>query len=382
MAPKANLTRRPTGDTIIVQSRNKGTGRPVRANAGKKKVVIGFVDSGVIEESDHSVDTCSEDDEGNPRQHKKKRKRSPSPSPPPLDPIIYDEKAEAVSEDETTDFLRRRSPVQPVTFTFNIPLGFHGPLVVKLDPILLSGSGKVEGAHLLLQGCGEAQGTAPQGNRKGFTDLPPEIRNKIYRSLFVLDGDVRLLFPQNLCASSAFLRTCKLVHNEGCSILYGENKFHFQRNRAARAPFWEPTPKEIGYKDVRQFLNMIGPANLTYLRDIRFDLEDALLATTHYLTNQEERRYINDAHLIECLRILRLSRLQKFAIGYMGRRCLSKMDTKFIHYLRQVRADEVDSNYKAQFRYISHNKVHADLAEDLVKSMTRTTKLYAKDAKN
>jgi hypothetical protein len=51
--------------------------------------------------------------------------------------------------------------------------------------------------------------------------------------------------------SAAFLRTCKQVHEEGRSVLYGFNTFYFGRNKEMRRPFWNSERKEIGYKDVR-----------------------------------------------------------------------------------------------------------------------------------
>lgn len=120
---------------------------------------------------------------------------------------------------------------------------------------------------------------------RGFTDLSPELRNQVYRHIFVRKDIFQI--PQRpdhlqtvgtagLSQSSQFLRTCRLVHDEGCSvrnvsrttgkvvterlqILYGENEFRFERHHDNRAPFWEPKPKEIGYQDALQFLKMIGP---------------------------------------------------------------------------------------------------------------------------
>jgi len=83
----------------------------------------------------------------------------------------------------------------------------------------------------------------------------------VYRYLFSRKyKDVRV--PQKrtgpgLAKSAQFLRTCRLVHNEGCSILYGENTFLFARHYDTRGPFWETVPKEIGYQDVLHFLKMV-----------------------------------------------------------------------------------------------------------------------------
>lgn len=350
---------------------NKATGRPIRSGAGSKKTQPGYVDSVVIEE-DMPVESCSEDDEGNPRQSRRtrKRKRAPSPTPPPLDPIIYETEAGALSDDESTEMLRLRRSTQPMTLVLNIPLGFHGPLHIRIDHTGLTSTRPVPettatGSRL--------QGPSSQpATNIGFKALPPEIRNKIYRLLLV-KKEFNFANPDNFSVSSAFLRTCKMVHSEGCSILYGENLFSFNRNRRMRAPFWAPTPQEIGYKDIHQFLQMIGPHNLSYLREVHMVFEDATQATTPYLFSNDDRRYVNDNHLIHCLRILRQANLRKFTMMFLGRRTLSKTDTKFLDYLTQVKADEVSKDNHKLFDY---NKCPPALADDIIKAITRKPKLY------
>ncbi|KAE9990532.1 hypothetical protein EG327_001296 [Venturia inaequalis] len=76
----------------------------------------------------------------------------------------------------------------------------------------------------------------------GFLDLPPELRVKIYRSLFIVDkfrfgglhrltvrmrdGMRRRVSTRNNAASQ-LLRTCRLVLHEGLPMLWGENIFAF-----------------------------------------------------------------------------------------------------------------------------------------------------------
>ena len=164
------------------------------------------------------------------------------------------------------------------------------------------------------------------------------------------------------------------LHSDGCSILYGENQFVFERNRHTRAPFWEPKPPEIGYRDVRQFLNMIGPENLAYLRDIKLVLEDAAPAATPDLTH-EDRRYINDQFLKNVLRVLRQAKLRKFSVSFLGRRMLMKTDVNFLDVLSQVKADEV--SVSNNLKWFQTNKIHPSCLLDLKESMTRKRKLYA-----
>ncbi|KAF2876352.1 hypothetical protein BDV95DRAFT_560535 [Massariosphaeria phaeospora] len=363
---------------------NKQTGRPIRRGAGQAKNREGYVDSVVIEE-DEPVELPSEDEDGEIVKPKRsaKRKRSPSPTPPPLEPIIYDEPPDEASDEDTVGMFHHNAPAQPIVLQFNVPLGYHGPLRVTLDRNLLQNSSdavaqdmKPRGGKLRKLG----KSTTKQGKtavvvpRKGFTDLPPELRNKCYRHLFVADGEFSFPAAQGLSRSAQFLRTCKLVHSEGCSILYGENTFSFDRNRNTRGPFWEPVLKEIGYKDIRQFLKVIGPENLAYLRDIKFAFEDASPAATHYLKSHEERRYLNDDHLIDCLRILREAKLRKLTLSFYGRRTLLKTDVKFLGYLEQIKADEITTTNL--MRYYFNNKIHQALWDDLKQVMVRKTKLY------
>ena len=145
---------------------------------------------------------------------------------------------------------------------------------------------------------------APNHGGTGFLTLPPELRNKVYRLLFIARKDLVFYFPSNFCLSSAFLRTCRQIHEEGCGILYGENTFVFERNKYTRAPLWSPSLKGIGYKDMRLFLKLIGPRNLSMARDIQLVFEDAMPSSTPYLHNQEARRFASNEHLIGCMYVL------------------------------------------------------------------------------
>jgi hypothetical protein len=403
-APTAFQNRPDTPDTLPSRSSspelgtpslkpqyNKKTGRPIRRSAGHIKSLAGFVDSAVLDEDDDEpMEVPSEDDDDGEaiwRRRSKKRKRSPSPAPPPLDPIIYDEAAEGPSDNESIG--HDSDAYTPVTLQFNIPLGFHGPLVVKLDRSLLArNTGSV--AHDVHKrkvrrnlkpatSNPVTQKPAIATKKTGFCDLPPELRNKIYWHVFVVDNGFRFPVPSSktVSCSSQFLRTCRLVHSEGCSVLYGENTFGFDRNRSTRGTFWDPIPKEIGYKDIRQFLKMIGPENLAYLRDVKLVLEDANQSSTPYINSHEERRYLNDEHLIDCLRILRTAKLRKITVSFLGRRALTRADVKFVDYLERVKADEVLATEYA--RYFYTNKIHSNAWEYLKEHMTRKKKLYAKE---
>lgn len=374
---------------------NRATGRPIRRGAGKKVAIAGYVNSTILiedDESDESDDSSNDPGEsaaytGEEKSHQKKqrtrkRKRTPSPTPPPCDTVMYTDELEELTDSESTVSRSRISKSgPPVTLQFNIPLGFHGPLIVKLDQALIA-SGAAQQMTLgnvssKQQDISADEQQVTKANKVGFLSLPPELRNKVYRLIFVADTDLRWGNPTNFCRSGQFLSTCRTVYSEGCSILYGENTFHFERNRTTRGYFWEPVHKEIGYKDFHQFLKKIGPENLAYLRDIKLNLEDATLCSTQYLNSVEDRRYINDEYLIDCLRILRTARLRKLIVGFFGRRALQRSDIKFLSYLEQIRVDSFTASNKTHWAHI--NKVHADAFDRLKAAMVRKKPLYAED---
>ncbi|EUC51275.1 hypothetical protein COCMIDRAFT_21262 [Bipolaris oryzae ATCC 44560] len=386
---------------------NKRTGRPIRRSAGKMKKPDGYVsfeaDDGDLATTEESEDEEDEDEDMEPRgrANKKKRKRGPSLPSPRLEPIIYNQELDEMTDIEEGVRHDLKKP-PPITLQFNVPLGFHGPLFVKLDRTLLDS--QQDAVHEMMPAKSKkarlasleptktvSVRTDPDMDTgthrpKGFTDLPPELRNNIYRRLFAQkEPDQMLKIPSvkgsgtsgSLARSSQFLRTCKLVHSEGCSILYGENTYSFHRHYATRAPFWDTVPKEIGYQDVLHFLKMIGPENLQYLRDIKWVFDDACPRDTPYLTSNEQRRYLNDEYLINCLRILRDAKLRKVTLFFGGRRQLQCSDHRFLGYLEQIKADDVVQSADRWYSY--REKVHPLVWTELKATMTRKKKLYEKE---
>ncbi|KAF2687838.1 hypothetical protein K458DRAFT_295282 [Lentithecium fluviatile CBS 122367] len=387
------------GSPSTITQYHAKTGRPIRRTAGQTRPKAGYVDSKVIEEGDDEpIELTSEDEDNDdepirPRR-KRKRTRTPSPSPPPLEPLIRNEEPDEHTDDEVGNFHNKKaSHVPPITLQFNIPLGFHGPLMVKLDRnVLLRGTAE-ESAQDMQPYRNKRKAAPPaaeprvtavmKAKGKGFADLPPELRNKVYRHLFV--HDFKVSFPpgdsdvslgrRSLCWSAQFLSTCRLVHSEGCSVLYGENTFLFDRNKQTRGPFWEAVPKEIGYTDVRRFLKTIGPENLAYLRDVHICLEDAAPSSTPYL-DHESRRYVNDEHLIDCLRILRGAKLRKVYLTFGGRRNLYRADVKILGYLEQIKADEI---LQKEPGFWFRHKISGYVFKELQAGMTRKKKLYTSE---
>ncbi|USP75194.1 hypothetical protein yc1106_02468 [Curvularia clavata] len=384
------------GSSSRVTTYNKYTGRPIRKSAGKIKKPEGFVDLPASDESEGDEDDDDDDDEARGRATKqknerlKKRKRGPSPPSPSLNPIIYEEELEDMTDLEELGAFRRetRRPSQQTMLQFNVPLGFHGPLFVKLESNFMENN--KDALHEMKPGKPKKARTAlvePASTvqYRGFTDLPPELRNTIYRHLFARkDQDDILKIPVirygpsgALSRSAQFLRTCKLVYSEGCSVLYGENTFSFHRHYATRCTFWEAVPKEIGYQDVLHFLKMIGPENLQYLRDIKWSFDDAYPRDTPYLSCNEERRYLNDEYLISCLRILRNAKLRKITLFFGGRRQLQCTDFRFLHYLEQIKADEVVQSTDRFYSY--RDKAHPLAWSEIKAAMTRKKKLYDRE---
>lgn len=372
---------------------NKKTGRPVRRSAGKMKPVPGYVDSRILEEEDFTPYTSedeSQEEEVTSRgwgdRRKRKRKRSPSPPSPRLNPIIYKPQLDEVTDDESGGVFHRRTPKKPpVTLRFDVPLGYHGPLLVKLDPTILN-LGDTEIAHGMRQfkknkhGVFAASATLVPERRKGFTDLPPELRNKVYRLAFVRDSTFQIPAcrpwgRKSLCQSGQFLSTCRLVHNEGCSVLYGENTFAFERHESTRGTFYEHEPREIGYFDALQFFKMIGPENLQYLRDLKIVFNDARPSDTPQASSNEDRRYMTDGALINVLRILRHAKLRKLSLAFMGRRHLQRSDVKFLGYLEQIKADTLEQWAQPRSYFFEH-KIRYSVWHDLSDQMVRKKKLY------
>lgn len=364
----------------------------------------GYVDSGIIEEQDFipyiSDDESEDDDEevddkphgraDKTKKIKRKRKRSPSPPSPRLDPIIYNQQLDELTDDETGGAFHRRTPKKPpVTLRFDVPLGYHGPLLVKLDPAMLmlddgDTSRRMRQSKKSRASAAGSQAITPQERRKGFTDLPPELRNKVYRHVFIRKGK-SLQIPAcppwgsgDLCQSGQFLSTCKLVHNEGCSILYGENTFAFERHESTRGTFYDHEPKEIGYQDALHFLKMIGPENIQYLRDLKIVFNDARPSDTPHAHSNEDRRYMSDDVLINLLRVLRHAKLRKLSLAFMGRRHLHRSDVKFLGYLEQIKTDELEKWDRPRSYHMEH-KIRYNVWSELTEQMVRKKKLY--DAK-
>ncbi|KAF2753715.1 hypothetical protein EJ05DRAFT_169601 [Pseudovirgaria hyperparasitica] len=376
------------------------SGRPLRKTAGKKPIHPQYVDSTSLVDDlegfsdmdrDTELDTVTSDEDVRPRKTVKKasrkRKRSPSPPPaPPLSPIHSD-----VDEVDSSDSYSH-SDSQPVTpidappmlsLTFNVPKGFTGPFVVQLDPSMLMSNSPFPYARSLDTPCTKVarhtqSSKLSSESPTGFMTLPPELRNKIYRMLFLAKDDFKFWHPDNFCRSATFLSTCKQIHQEGTGILYGENTFCFERSRHMRGQYWSAQRKEIGYKDMRRFLTDIGPRNLAAIRKLSITLEDANPSSAPHEYDAESRRFVHDEHLFECLRQLaRGAQLKWLRLSFQGRRRVGMGDHQFVGILKTIRTDKLDITPNPRYSYhSSFSKIDFSLELSLKRRLVRKEKLY------
>jgi hypothetical protein len=145
-----------------------------------------------------------------------------------------------------------------------------------------------------------------------------------------------------------------------------------------RRPFWAGERKEIGYKDLRLFLHLIGPVNTSYIRYMWICFDDAMPSATPQCKRNEERRYVHDEHLIECLKILaKQARLKKITLAFWGRKHLANTDMRFLEKLCKIKADEVEFKSPHPNPYWHPERIHSEVKAGIKKEMTRKIKMYA-----
>ncbi|KAK8162165.1 hypothetical protein IWX90DRAFT_487007 [Phyllosticta citrichinensis] len=388
-----NSARQPSeelGQGNLAVRRHPRTGRPIRESAGKRKSNSAYVNTvDAVDDDGDSFFEASEDEEGNP----KKRKRSPSPTPLALDLLPSEYKRYGPLPSPGRPETPRRSPTPDPTFeshrplsgvagdkqsetvnlTLNIPPGFSGPIHFTIDKTLFETTANQvkdssapsehtkSKAKAKVKPSKEKPKEEPKENL--ILKLPAELRIKIYRNLFDHPDDLVLHDPNNFSLSSAFLRTCRTIHDEGCGILYGSNTFQLGRNTEMRAPLWVKEKKEVGYHDVRLWLHTIGPQNISRLRSIIFLFNDALPSARGII----ERQFVRDDHLIYSLRMLaKYSQLHEVTILFQGRKPVQRTDFRFLDALRRVKCDKLD--HGLAHVWVSKNR---DAIEVLERNMVR-----------
>ncbi|KAI9725418.1 MAG: hypothetical protein M1828_003268 [Chrysothrix sp. TS-e1954] len=401
---------------------NAGSGRPKRTIAGRRSLPAGFVPTEDAVKP-VQIDPSSDDDEDRgygPRSKKRKRTSTgkglfnskklrgnrKSPPPPPLSPSLDSDLPPPRDDDENavSDTDHDETP-RPIELTFNIPAGHQGPFTVKLDLAGLSGSKDPKGAlKKLASRPRKPRVESPKGSRgysskddpitktksgnstvgtAGFLDLPAELRVMIYDLVFISPFTFNLAKPENFQRSAAFLATCRQVHDEARPVLYSKNRFEFERQTRQRNHVWDSMWSEIAYKDTRRFLKMIGPDNISMLRDVHFAFEDGLPTSNPGARNADALRYVNDDHVIDCLKMLgNFSQLQRFSFSFYSRKNLNRKDERFLKYLVKIQADSVDivgsNGSRSQGHYWGYQLPKYDHeVGDLVKQLIkREEKLY------
>lgn len=188
-----------------------------------------------------------------------------------------------------------------------------------------------------------------------FLELEPELRNRIYRDVLKTDHVVKFNPKPRLARTAALLRTCHQIHEEARGILYGENAFHFDRTEKSRGQYWDEEWKEVGYKDVRRFLESIGPDNIARMRFLSLRLSDAAPLFTPKM-DAVERRYQNDPILHHVLRLIGNSGvlLEKFAVSFNGRAEVTHSDVAFIRALTTIKCRKLIKSCKWGHSKISY----------------------------
>ncbi|KAI9787563.1 MAG: hypothetical protein M1839_000094 [Geoglossum umbratile] len=227
-----------------------------------------------------------------------------------------------------------------------------------------------------------ARGRVAEGGPIGFLDLPPEIRNEIYKMLFVTEtrrirfcglGDIQNCGGREVAVrhSGAFLRTCQQINQEGCAVLYGANEYIFERSYSLRGRWFDVNWKQVGYEDVERFLTTIGVYNLSCIRSVIFYLEDGNLDPAHEWT-LNDRRFVYDANLLHCFQIIgtRCEKLEALEIFLNPRRKVCAKDTMFIESLKCIRNLEC-LTFRDRHPYIATQRFPFKIDEAVVKELQR-----------
>lgn len=347
-----------------------------------------YKDDDPFERTFSPVDDPSDDDSDHSEYGKKKRKRrmnakgqepkkrrstKPKGNPPAVPDLSDDEYAlNEDTEEEEDDGLwsiMRRDVVKsakekekelPQTLTIQVNGKSKDKMVININlaDLLKNNQGLTSislpatplsggTADLGLDDTTLVEGNDTDTDWKGFLDLPYELRVRIYRKVFrgpaPIDFDKRADFAR----SSHFLRTCKIVHEEGADILYGENSFHFARNTECRGRYFEETWKEIGYTDIRRFLEAIGPVNISRMKYVSFMLSDA----GDKSSASGGHRFVNDPTLQHIFRLFGANAtLTKLAYMFAGRAMVSPFDFHFLKAFTEMRCHNLIyfNNFRAR----------------------------------
>lgn len=389
---KVNATKPSSKDTHCnVHSR---MARPTRRSAGRRPLSTGFLNPDeALTDPDPDVYVDDEDD-----YVRVASKRKRSPSPPCTPPHMTGLDSDSVSSCGLPELDETHQDLPPMALTINIPQGHGGRFVVNLDINTLLRQAKSQIRPLTTRlsprspfstdsgysstGSVTSDVSKPEtASKRSFLDLPAEIRNQIYRLAFVSKEKLDFAYPDNFSRSSALLRTCRQVHEEGRSILYSENTFYFQRRKKERSVRWTTDVYEIGYKDIRFFLKSIGLANVSLLRRLIVMFEDAQPSMNTHLKDADQRRFTYDDDLMDTLRILGdNTMLKSLDLCFQGRRMFHLRDEpRFVERLTRIKADQVNciNNPDTPFsNWKGLSKILPADADQLKQEMTRRVTIF------
>ena len=185
--------------------------------------------------------------------------------------------------------------------------------------------------------------------RKGFMDLPIELREKVYKNVFTKELQIRIsgrtqyTYPR----SSALLRVNKTIYHESRKYLYSGNRFLFVPSTLITVKPYDLGWKELAYSHARHFLENIGPENTGMLKDIGLWFEDRSPSGNSGLV-LDELRFESDEDLIWILEYLAKYglRIEKLKLGFAGRRrmiprCTNPYVVEFLLALSRVKTDKL-----------------------------------------
>ncbi|KAI5364000.1 hypothetical protein Slin15195_G096550 [Septoria linicola] len=344
-----------------------------------------FEDSAVAisdDESDYQEETIGDVISVAPS---KKRRRSPSPLArlPSDDVANVSDSSMSDAEDEPAI---TQAGATTIHLTVNIPPGHQGPITLNLDPrkfnttqSTFSSPSKPDRLAQTTLNRLNARSISKSSKYAGFLDLPAELRNDIYRLVFVTERPtINFAQPDNFSRSAALLRTCRQVYEEGRSILYTENAFAVERRTQRYGSFWENEWRELGYLNVRKFMKSIGPTNTALIRKMSFMLEDAVPCLNPSMRTNEERRFVHDDDLMSVLRHLgNHGRLQTLHLHFHGRRRVDRTDDRFLDYMKRLKADIVKFvDWPPESKYPRSSKQDEGVKTTLLAHCTRKKKKF------
>ena len=302
-------------DTLHDVEHNPQNGRPVRKSAGKNEFhEMGYVSWKALQDEDITDGEPTEADRA-----RAKRQRQLEASGNSTNDSRVQEPGNGLVFTSTETLPHR------VRCLINIPPAQPGPFVTYLTANDITSVTEMtlsltlrDAIPSLVAGDMPGGTTGRPHGRFGFLKLPPELRNKVYRSLFVADWGLNFDTCENLCLSASFLSTCHTVYKEASPVLYGANSFFFKRRNLRRGHYFDRTWQEIGYGDTLAFLTAARRC-LRYISKITILLQDAL-PSNNPSGDRELGRFVLDNNLRTLLGIIATEcrGLKAFYVGFHG----------------------------------------------------------------